>query len=261
LTIQLTIIRIEEYGPWTITLGSDREAQLQMLQAKFYYDLQRLFSAKDCLVYPNRFDEYFAITNGLSVSDHLLIESELSTIYKKLKLSMAIGYGGTPYQANLDAYKTRKIGEPDTKKARIFASATVPFSLSNSVPRVDEFVQIMHIDMNNSADKFSKLSPYEITSLIVKLYARLSEEFLKKESLTFFLGGDNFMVLSNAATKHEAEETIKKVTRGTNIKLNCGIGNGRTGRKAANAATKALDTIRELRHVGKDLPVYEVECL
>ena len=261
MTIQLTIIRIEEYGPWTITLGSDREAQLQMLQANFYYDLQRLFSAKDSLVYPNRFDEYFAITNGLSVAEHLVIESELSTLYKKLKLSMAIGNGGTPYQANLDAYKTRKMGEPDTKKARIFASAAVPFSIPNSLPRVNELVQIMHIDVNNSAEIFSRMSPYEITSLIIKLYSRLSEEFLKKESLTFFLGGDNFMVVSNAATKHDAEETIKKVTRGTNIKLNCGIGIGRTGRKAANAATKALDTIRDLRHVGKDLPVYEVECL
>jgi GTP cyclohydrolase IIa len=232
-----------------------------MLQANFYYDLQRLFSAKDCLVYPNRFDEYFAITNGLSVADHLVIENELSTLYKKLKLSLAVGNGGTPYQANLDAYKTRNMGEPVTKKARIFAGAAVPFSISNSIPRVNEFVQIMHIDMNNSADIVSKLSPYEITSLIFKLYARLSEEFLKKESLTFFLGGDNFMVVSNAVAKHDAQETIEKITRGTNIKLNCGIGIGRTGRRAANAATKALDTIRDLRHVGKDQPVYEVECL
>jgi GTP cyclohydrolase IIa len=261
LTIQLTIIRIEEYGSWTITLGSDREAELQMLQANFYCDLQRLFSAKDCLVYSNRFDEYFAITNGLSVADHLVIESELGDLYKKLKLSMAIGNGVTPFQANLDAYESRKMGKVVTKKARIFATPAVPFSMLDSTPIVNEIVQIMHIDMNNSSEICSKLSPYEITSLIIKIYARLSEEFLKKESLTFFVGGDNFMVVSNAATKQDAEDTIRKVTQGTNIKLNCGIGIGRTGRKAANAATKALDTIRNLRHGGKDLPVYEVECL
>lgn len=69
------------------------------------------------------------------------------------------------------------------------------------------------------------------------------------------------MVVSNAATKQDAEETINKVTQGMNVKLNCGIGIGRTGRKAANAATKALDTIRNLRHDGKHLPIYEVECL
>ena len=261
MTIQLTIIKIEDYGPWTITLGTDREAELQMLQANFYCDLQRLFSAKDCLVYSNRFDEYFAITNGLSVADHLVIESELADLYKKLKLSMAIGIGVTPFQANLDAYDSRKMGKAITKRARIFATAAVPSSISNSIPIVNGIVQIMHIDMNNSADMFSKLSPYEITSLVIKIYFRLSEEFLKKESLTFFVGGDNFMVVSNAATKQDAEESIKKVTQGTNVKLNCGIGIGRTGRKAANAATKALDTIRNLRHDGKHLPIYEVECL
>jgi len=258
LTIQLTIIKIEEYGQWTITLGSDREAELQMLQSNFYCDLQRLFSAKDCLVYSNRFDEYFAITNGLSVADHLVIESELADLYKKHKLSMAIGNGITPFQANLDAYGARKTGRAITKKARIFATGAIPFSSSNSI---HEIVQIMHIDMDNSTDICSKLSPYEITSLIIKTYARLSEEFLKKESLTFFLGGDNFMVVSNGVTKEDAAKTINRVTQGTNVKLNCGIGIGRTGRKAANAATKALDTIRNLRHGGKDLPVYEVECL
>ena len=31
--LQLTILKITEYGPWTLTLGSDREHELQMLQA------------------------------------------------------------------------------------------------------------------------------------------------------------------------------------------------------------------------------------
>ena len=84
--IQLTIIRIEGYGPWTVTLGSDREAQLQMLQAKIYHDVQRLFSAKDGIVFFNRFDEYFAITNGLGAGDHLEIQRELVKAYKDLSM-------------------------------------------------------------------------------------------------------------------------------------------------------------------------------
>ena len=31
--IQITIIKITGYGPWTLTLGSDREHEIQMLQA------------------------------------------------------------------------------------------------------------------------------------------------------------------------------------------------------------------------------------
>lgn len=226
-----------------------------MLQAKLYYDLQRLFSVKDCLVFSNRFDEYFAITNGLYLPDHLEIQSQLVDLYSMLKLSMTIGNGVTPFQANFDAYESRKMGRAINEGASIFGTPT------KSVPTINEIVQIIHIDMNNSTKLFSKLSPYEITSLIVKIYSRLSEEFLKKESLTFFLGGDNFMVLSKAATKKDIEGTINKITQEMSVRLNCGIGIGSTGRKAANAATKALDTIRNLRHDGKDLPIYEVQCL
>jgi GTP cyclohydrolase III len=43
--------------------------------------------------------------------------------------------------------------------------------------------------------------------------------------------------------------------------LNCGIGVGRNGRKAAEAATRALDTIRDLRDKGKIQPIYEIQCL
>jgi GTP cyclohydrolase III len=51
------------------------------------------------------------------------------------------------------------------------------------------------------------------------------------------------------------------VTAGIDIKLNCGIGIGKTGRRAAEGATKALDTIRDLRKEGKIQPIYEIRCL
>nr|AIE92202.1 GTP cyclohydrolase IIA (gch3) [uncultured marine thaumarchaeote AD1000_20_B03] len=44
--IQITIIKITGYGPWTLTLGSDREHEIQMLQASLYLQIQKLFSQK-----------------------------------------------------------------------------------------------------------------------------------------------------------------------------------------------------------------------
>ena len=44
--IQITIIKITGYGPWTLTLGSDREHEIQMLQASLYLQIQKLFSRK-----------------------------------------------------------------------------------------------------------------------------------------------------------------------------------------------------------------------
>lgn len=248
--IQLTIIRIEGYGQWTLTLGSDREAQLQMLQARIYHDVQRLFSEKDSIVFFNRFDEYFAITNGLGVDDHLHIQHELTKLYDNMLMSMTIGAGKTAFEANLNAYRTRKEGRMLDGNSRIFGSVQ---------PQAD-VAQIMHIDIDSSAKVGNWLSPYELTALVMKIYSRLAEEFLKHDSLAFFLGGDNVMVISNGMSKEQADVVLKKVTAGNDIKLNCGIGIGKTGRRAAEAATKALDTIRDLREEGKIQTIYEIQC-
>jgi GTP cyclohydrolase IIa len=248
--IQLTIIRIEGYGQWTLTLGSDREAQLQMLQARIYHDVQRLFSERDSIVFFNRFDEYFAITNGLGVDDHLHIQHELTKLYDNMLMSMTIGAGKTAFEANLNAYRTRKEGRMLDGNSRIFGSVQ---------PQAD-VAQIMHIDIDSSAKVGNWLSPYELTALIMKIYSRLAEEFLKHNSLAFFLGGDNVMVISNGMAKEQADVVLKKVTAGNDIKLNCGIGIGKTGRRAAEAATKALDTIRDLREEGKIQTIYEIQC-
>ena len=79
--IQLSILKITEYGPWTLTLGSDREHELQMLQASLYKQVQKLFSAKNCLVFLNKSDEFFVVSNGLSLEDH--IEIQKSGIHSK----------------------------------------------------------------------------------------------------------------------------------------------------------------------------------
>jgi GTP cyclohydrolase IIa len=264
LTIQITIIRIDGYGVWTVTLGTDREAQLQMLQARIYYDLQRLFSQKECLVYLNRFDEYFAITNGLSLKDHKDIQEVIATLYKNIKISMTIGKGDTPFEANVNAYEARKVDNFLDRETRIFGQTIFPSSKSSSSttnPNYCESAHIMHIDIDGSEKVSSKMSPYEVTALVMKLYAKLSEAFLKKGAMTFFLGGDNFMVISNSMRKEDAEIIINSIINDIGIKLNCGIGVGRNGRKAAEAATRALDTIRDLRDKGKIQPIYEIQCL
>jgi GTP cyclohydrolase IIa len=256
--IQLTIIRIEGYGPWTLTLGSDREAQLQMLQARIYYDVQRLFSELGALVFFNRFDEYFAISNGLGYTQHVAIQQELSRLYPALKTSMTVGSGKTALQANMAAYEARKQAKPQSEGWKIFGLADNDHTLDSKVGQGS--VQIMHIDVDSSTKVGATLSPFEVTLLVMRVYSKLAQEFLKLKSLAFFLGGDNVMVVSNGVTASDAESIIKRVSSDVGIKFNCGIGIGANGRKAAEAATKALDTIRELRDQGKITPIYEIRC-
>ncbi|HET6730895.1 MAG TPA: GTP cyclohydrolase IIa [Nitrososphaeraceae archaeon] len=251
--MHLTVVKIDKYGPWTLTLGSDRESELQMLQAKIYYDIQRLFSEKCCIVYPNRFDEYFAVTNGLQIPDLVGIQQELSRLYPQLDLSMALGFGVTPYQADKNAHEARKSGV-QVAFPRIYGYN----SDSNQWSNEDGNIRIMHIDINGLSKLNSYMSPYQITSMIFKVYSKLVDTFMKKESLTFYLGGDNFMVVASNMHKGEIEKMLRMITDDTHVHLNCGIGKGRTGREAASSATRALDTIRELRDKGTHVSIYEI---
>ncbi|MGQ0771311.1 MAG: GTP cyclohydrolase IIa [Nitrososphaerota archaeon] len=249
--IQLTIIKITEYGPWTLTLGSDREHELQMLQAHLYKEIQKLFSEKNCLVFSNRFDEFFVVTNGLTLDDHIEIQKKLVKA-SALKLSMSIGWANDPFGANLKAYEGKRTPVILDKEHAIYGFVD---------GKEDQKVTIMHLDVEDITSARKTKSPYEISSIIFMLYAKMSEFFLAKKSLTFFMGGDNFMVVSSDNSKQSAQEFLELAKKEFGITFNCGIGTGRTAREAVKLATKSLDTIREIRTSGKEKPeIYELSC-
>ncbi len=249
--IQLSILKITEYGPWTLTLGSDREHELQMLQASLYKKIQKLFSEKNCTVFLNRADEFFVISNGLVLDDHIQIQKILEQSFD-VGLTISIGYGVSPFEANLKAYEGKKNKIILNKEHNIFG-----FVDKNS----DSNVTIMHLDVDDLTSRRATDSPYEISSIIFELYSQMSKYFLEKNSLTFFMGGDNFMVVANEEAKKSVQDFINVVRNDNKISLNCGIGNANTGREAVKLATKSLDTIREIRDSGKAKPeIYELSC-
>ncbi|QLH08234.1 GTP cyclohydrolase IIa [Candidatus Nitrosotenuis sp. DW1] len=250
--IQLTIIKITEYGPWTLTLGSDREHELQMLQANLYGQVQKMFSEKNSLVFSNRFDEFFAVTNGLTLEDHIEFQKKLEKL-SSLKLSMSIGYANTPFDANIKAYEGKKTPIILNKEHNIYGFID---------GKSDQKVTIMHFDVEDLTSRRKIKSPYEISSIIFNLYAKMSQFFLERKSMTFFMGGDNFMVVSADNSKENAKEFLDLAKEEFDITLNCGIGTARTVREAVKLATKSLDTIREIRKSGKEKPeIYELSCI
>jgi GTP cyclohydrolase IIa len=249
--IQLSILKIIGYGPWTLTLGSDREHELQILQASLYKDLQKKFSEKNSLVFLNRADEFFVISNGLNLDDHLEIQKDLKEKFD-VGLAISIGYGNSPLEANHKAYEGKKNGVYLNEEHNIFGFLTN--SLENEVT-------IMHYDVDDLSSKRKTLSPFEISSVIFNLYAKMSNYFIEKNSLSFFMGGDNFMVVASDEGKKNAKTFVELIKNEDEILLNCGIGTGKTAREAVSLATKSLDTIREIRDSGKEKPeVYELQC-
>ncbi len=249
--IQLSILKIMGYGPWTLTLGSDREHELQMLQASLYREVQRLFSEKGCIVFLNRFDEFFAVSNGLTLDEHVAIQESLEKSFD-VRLSVSIGSAESPFEANLAAHEGMKREAVLNEEHSIFGS------VNGESPHA---VSIMHLDVDNLASRKRTDSPYEISSKIFELYAMMSKYFLARNSLAFFMGGDNFMVVADGGAKKSASEFISIARKELGIALNCGIGNAATAREAIRLATKSLDTIREIRDSGREKPdVYEMSC-
>ncbi|MDQ2685782.1 MAG: GTP cyclohydrolase IIa [Thermoproteota archaeon] len=259
MNIQLTIIKIEGYGPWTLTLGSDREAELQMLQADIYHDLQNLFSKYNCLVFFNTFDEYFVITNTLTLQNHISIIKEISQKNPDLCISFTIGNGKTPLDANINAYQARKNDKFLDEEFRIYGEINNTVYMS-STSLNDKKIKTLHIDINGSSGIGNYISPYETTVKVMKSYVLLMDKFLKKNSLTFFLGGDNFMIIAaDLIDKDEISCLLNSISDELDIKFNCGIGFGKTSRESAKNATEALDLIRKLRKKGQIIPIYEIK--
>ncbi len=249
--IQLSILKIIGYGPWTLTLGSDREHELQMLQASLYKEVQKLFSEKNCLVFLNRADEFFVVSNGIELEEHIQIQKTLEKLFD-IRLTISIGYGESPFEANLKAYEGKKNKTILDKEHNIFGFVN---------GKSESKVSIMHLDVDNLTSRRETNSPYEISSTIFELYSKMSKYFLEKNSLTFFMGGDNFMVIASDEAKNSVQNFIDMIKDEDKISLNCGIGNGHTAREAVKLATKSLDTIREIRDSGKEKPeVYELSC-
>ena len=238
LEVQVTLIQLDNYGPWTATLGNDREHMLQILQANLYSSIQRAFANLGGLVFFNRFDEMLAITNGITLAQHENIKQAIQDQFP-VTLSMSIGVGHTPYEAQQKASKLlQQMGSAQSSARRSVMACERTLGLD------DSHVQVIHFDIDEVTRTFTDhVSAYETSLLVMTLYAELMKVFQERQALMFFLGGDNFMGIANGLSTQEVNSVIEEY-RAKNVKLKCGIGIARTARRAAELAAENLDNIR-----------------
>ena len=119
--IQMTLIQIDNYGPWTVTPRPRNESDLQILQAELYADLERQFANKKGLVFFTRFDNLLAVTNGIDEEDHLRIQRSIRNRYP-ITISMGVGAAETPHEAQ----KRRHLHDWDFSRFGIYGRALRP---------------------------------------------------------------------------------------------------------------------------------------
>ena len=245
---QVTHVQIDNYGPWTVTPEPRREVDLQTLQSRLYADLSQLFGNRNGYVFFSRFDNMIAVTNGLDVDDHAMIQESVGNRYP-VTMSMAVATGTTPAKALGDATsELQDAGSAqDEHRREILRGRTIDEEF-----RTDTDVQIAHFDVNDATGKYTdELNEFDTFIHIEQGYAELMRYMRQAHgSLSFFVGGDNVIAVCPDLDAADYRDAIDHVNEAVDVDLKVGVGRGRTAQNAGMAAKHALE---ECRATGADV--------
>lgn len=236
--IQLTLVQIDNYGPWTITPEPRGEAELQMLQAKLFAELEGQFASYKGLTFQARLDNILAITNGISFDQHRAIQKVVNERFP-VTVSMGIGAAATPYEAQVQA--TLALQRAGSSRSAQRRGVLVGSCVDSSD---EDWVQIAHLDINHSALLTDSEPIYDTHLLLQRTHLSLASSMLRRNALVFYTGGDNFMVPSNGLGVEDFAAVFLEVKRELGVELKAGMGGARTAEDAARLASEGLHEIR-----------------
>ena len=239
---QLTHIQIDNYGPWTVTPEPRREVDLQTLQSRLFADLSQLFGNRDGYVFFTRFDNMIAVSNGLDMDDHALIQESVDNRYP-VSMSLSVATGSTPASALSTATEQLQAAGSAQDKSR--RNVLKGRSIEGEF-RTPADVQIAHFDVNDATGKYTdQLNEFDSFIQIEQGYAELMQYMREAhDSLSFFVGGDNVIAVCpdlEAAAYHDA---IDHVHDTVGVELKVGVGRGAVAADAGMTAKHALEDCR-----------------
>ena len=238
--IQMTLIQIDNYGPWTVTPRPRTESDLQILQAELFADVQRLIAAKKGLVFFTRFDNMLAITNGLDAEDHMRIQRSIKNRYP-ITISMGVGAAETAHDAQRLATEAlqREGGAQSSERKEILAIDSM------NVPE-DSFVRVAHIDINSVTETLTDIeSAFDTSFMVNRAQHYLMTKLREHKALLFFIGGDNFMSPCNGLSEEEIQDILIEIDEEIGIGLKAGIGRSPNAEDSAYMADIGLEIIRD----------------
>ena len=239
---QVTHIQIDNYGPWTVTPEPRREVDLQTLQSRLYADLSQLVGNRGGYVFFTRFDNMVAVTNGLDMADHELIQESVGNRYP-VTMSLSVATGTDPVAALGSATEQLQAAgsaQDDTRR-EILRGRTIDGEF-----RSDDDVQIAHFDVNDATGKYTdQLNEFDTFIRIEQGYAELMRHMRERhDSLSFFVGGDNVIAVCPALGPAEYREVVEHVSAAVDVDLKVGVGRGELAQDAGMDAKHALETCR-----------------
>ena len=240
---QVTLIQIDNYGPWTVTPNPRREVDLQTLQSRLYADLSQLIGNRDGYVFFTRFDNMIAVTNGLDMADHQLIQESVGNRYP-VTISMAIGTGNSPVEALSEATELLQAAgsAQEADRREILDGRTIEPEF-----RSDDDVHIAHFDVIDVTGRYTdQLNAFDSFIHIEQGYAELMRYMRETyDSLSFFVGGDNVIATCPDLNPSEYEDAIAHVEDAVGVEFQVGVGHGPTPAAAGMMAKHRLERCRK----------------
>ena len=241
--MQTAIIQIDNYGPWTVTPKPRREVDLQALQSRLYADICQHYGSYGGLVFYTRFDNIIAVTNGVTKKQHRRLQQTISNRYP-ITVSIGVGHHPNPKKAIKQAsHALQESGsaQDSERESRLEI---------NTGSRGRDTVQIAHFDDNDvTATTTDEVDGFEATVRIQEAYLELTKQLWKKhDSMTFFVGGDNFISVTPGLTRQDYREITGEIGTSSKIELKVGVGESET---PEDAGMKAKVGLEECRHHGR----------
>ncbi|QCC51883.1 GTP cyclohydrolase III [Halapricum salinum] len=239
---QLTHVQIDNYGPWTVTPEPRREVDLQTLQSRLYADLSQLFGNRGGYVFFTRFDNMIAVSNGLTIEDHAMIQESVGNRYP-VTMSLSVATGTTPAAALETA--TEQLQEAGSAQDKSRREVLEGRHIDTEF-RTDEDVQIAHFDVVDATGKYTdKLSEFDTFIQIEQGYAALMKYMREAhEGLSFFVGGDNVIAVCPDMDAADYQDVVEHVHDDVGVELQVGVGRGSLAEEAGMAAKHALESSR-----------------
>ncbi|WP_267640818.1 GTP cyclohydrolase IIa [Haloarchaeobius amylolyticus] len=235
--MQWTLFQLDDYGPWTTTPQPRREMDLQALQSRVYATVAGAVDAVDGYVFPTRWDNMLAVTNGLDREGHERLQTRVRNRFP-VSLSCGVGVAETPADAIADATTALQAAGSAQGERRE--------ALRGSFGDDTGDLTVAHFDVvDATGDYTDRYDAYSAHRAIRQGCDALADDMYDRhDALTFFVGGDNAIAVCPPGTT-DFSATIDRVLERTGTRWRVGVGHGATAREAGGAAKHALETGRE----------------
>jgi len=236
----MSLVQLDDYGPWTVTPTPRRETDLQALQARLFADLADFVGDRDGYAFFNRFDNMVAVTNGIDRGPHERFQERVRNRYP-VTASVGIGRGTTPVAALGAASEVLQDAgsaqDSDRREVLGVAGETAG----------PDAVTIAHFDVVDVTGTYTDTHNAVDADLAVQRATTELAAYLRAEhdAVTQFVGGDNVIAACPSLERAAFDETLAHVREVADVTLQVGVGHAETAYGAGQRAKHALETCRE----------------